>query len=524
MKILFVWPNKDQFGFKPIGLSLLAAIAGRSGWQVKLFDTTEIDFGFVTRLEEGENAKIFKPVDFSKYNMKKTKCDLRKKFVSAFEEFKPDCLAFSVLSDEYPIAAEITRIAKDAYPRIPVIWGGAYATLNPEKVLTAHNADFVCRGEGLEAFGDFLNALSRGGPLTCIDNIWSKTNGAVIERKLRPLKDNLDDLPYLEWSIFDKRQFYKAFDGKVYVGGDHMLNWGCPYYCSYCINQFYRTAYKNRYPLRRYGINRIIKELRHLKDKYGINFFKFVDEDFLLRPEDSLRELGELYAAEVKLPFIISTNPRSVTREKVALLKEMDCVTVSMGIETGDPQRRKGLLNRVDSEEDIVRAFSIFKEFGIKTSSLNMLGLPFESRETYNDTVELNRKAGAQYPNCQFFFPFEGTKLREISIEEGFFKPGKDEVYLRDRPVLTFKNLSAEELIEMRNVFVLYIKLPKAYVPFITRSEKQDVLGKKIRNRLLAIYENTVWKNDGWFVDDGNQDKYLAELNDLLQKEKALKA
>ena len=61
MRILFVWPNKDAFGFKPIGLSLLSAIARRLGWEVKLFDTTGIDLGYVGNTESGQNAKIFKP-------------------------------------------------------------------------------------------------------------------------------------------------------------------------------------------------------------------------------------------------------------------------------------------------------------------------------------------------------------------------------------------------------------------------------------------------------------------------------
>ena len=46
MRILFIRPNKDAFGYKPIGLSLLSAIAKELGWETKLFDTTEIDFGF----------------------------------------------------------------------------------------------------------------------------------------------------------------------------------------------------------------------------------------------------------------------------------------------------------------------------------------------------------------------------------------------------------------------------------------------------------------------------------------------
>ncbi len=104
----------------------------------------------------------------------------------------------------------------------------------------------------------------------------------------------MDDLPFIDWDVFDKRHFYKPFDGKVYIGGDYMLNWGCLNRCSYCINYFYHQLYQEQgYNIRRYSIIRIINELEYLKEKYKIEFFKFHDEDFLARPLSNLKELAE---------------------------------------------------------------------------------------------------------------------------------------------------------------------------------------------------------------------------------------
>lgn len=520
MRVLFVWPNKDSFGFKPIGLSLLSGIARNLGWETKLFDTTEIDFGFVDNTRAGQTAKIFKPVNLAEYGLQKKKLNLSSKFIKALEEFSPDCLAFSVLSDEFLIAAQISRIAKKIYPELPIIWGGKYPTLNPEKTLRMHHADFVCVAEGLDAFRDFLEAISGGKNLYNIPNIWVKKKDSIVKNNVRPLRKILDDLPYVDWEIFDKRQFYKPFDGKIYISGDHMLNWGCPYHCTYCINHFYHEMYNNKYFMRRYTVKRIVEELRYLKKKYGLEFTKFHDEDFLMRPLENLRELSQVYKQEINIPFVIETNPKSVTEDKVKLLKEMNCVSVSLGIETGDTNLRKRLLGRIDSEEDIVRAFSLFKKAGIRTSSFNMLGIPFESRQTYRKTIEVSRRVDIQYPNISFFYPFEGTQLREIAIKQRFFSPEDEErtIYQRDKPALHFDNLSERKLIEMRNAFVLYVKLPKCYEPFIRRSENQDGLGIELRKRLLEIYDRTVWCNNGWYIDDGLKDKYVSELKGLIKK------
>lgn len=516
MRVLFVWPNKDAFGFKPIGLSLLSGIAKNLNWDTKLFDTTEIDFGYVDNSQKGESAKVFKHVDMDKYGHQKRKIDLGLSFTRVIEEYNPDCLALSVLCDEFLIASKISALAKEINPELPIIWGGKYPTLNPEKTLNMHYADFVCVYEGLEAFGDFLKALSGMRDIDNIPNIWMKKNGLIIKNEIRPLKNGLDDLPYLDWSLFDKRQFYKAYDGKAYVSGDHMLNWGCPYRCTYCINHIYHDAYNNKYNMRRYSTQRIVDELKCLKDQYGIEFIKFHDEDFLMRPLENLRELSEAYRKEVNVPFVTATNAISATEKKVELLKSMNCVSVTIGIETGDAETRKNLLGRLDTEEDIVRAFSLFKAAGIRTSSFNMLGLPYETRERFKKTVELNRKANVQYPNIGFFYPFEGTELREISIKGGFFDPeGEDNVYCRDKPALRFDNLSECELKGMLNAFVLHVKLPGCFGSFIERSETEDDLGIKLRRKILEIYNKTVWENDGWYDDDGLKDDYIDELKGI---------
>lgn len=519
MKILFVWPNKDSFGFKPLGLSLLSALARRQGWETKLLDTTVIDFDFTDNKAAGEQARIFKPVDLTPYGHRKRKIDLASHFTNLFEEFNPDCLAFSVLSDEVFVADEISGIAKKIHPRLPVIWGGKYPTINPEKTLLQHPVDFVCVGEGLDAFPEFLEGLAGRRDVTKIHNIWARAEkDHVIKNDVRPLRQNLDDLPYVDWEIFEDSQFYKPYEGKVYRSGDHMLNWGCPYHCTYCINHLYHNIYHNKYFVRRYSIGRIIAELKYLKERYSLEFFKFHDEDFLMRPLQNLAELGEAYRSEVNLPFVIETNPKSVTPEKVRCLKEMNCVSASLGVETGDNDLRKNLLGRADSETDIIRAFGLLNDAGIRTSSFIMLGIPFETRETYETTIRLLKQARVKNPCTGFFFPFEGTELRKTAINEGFYDPGQERVFKRNEPSLRFPHLCKSELIEMRHVFNLYVKLPEEFKPYIRRSETLDGTGRQLRTRLIQIYDDTVFANDGFYRDNGLMRAYLKDLEAICRQ------
>jgi len=461
MNILFVRPRYEGgFGMKPIGVAMLSAIAKRAGFQTSLFDIgyTEHEFDTYNYLEKLRSVNVVAPVDFSSYNFTKIKAPLENTVIEVLKRRKPDIVAFSVISGQHILAEKVSRYIKKYNSKITIIWGGAYTTISPEEALQ-QGADYVCVGEGLLAFENFLTAFAAKDDLYQLSNIWTKRNNKIIRNKLIPMKESLDDLPYLDWSIFDARDFLKPFDGKILRGGDYMITWGCPNKCSYCINAYCQKLYKKEghlFKLKRYSIDRAIVELKYLKNKYNLEFFKFCDENFLLVSISFLQEFVDKYKKEIGLPFTTACHPKVITDEKIKLLKEAGCVSLSIGIESGDTEYRKHVLNRSDSVEDIVRAFTLAKTVGIRTMSFNMIGTPFYTTDLYEKTIELNRRAGVSNPTISFFYPFKGTKLREIAIDNNFYKEENDivnPIMKIGEPSLTFKNLSKKKLKNMFNTF-----------------------------------------------------------------------
>jgi radical SAM superfamily enzyme YgiQ (UPF0313 family) len=515
MKILFVWPNKDAPFFKPISIALFSAIFKKAGHQVKCFDTSFIDFGYANISDSTIEAKIHKPVDLSPYRLKKEKADVNKIFLKYLESYQPDVIAFSVISDEVAIAKQLSETAKKWRRDRIIIWGGKGPTVEPERILSFAAVDYVCVGEGIVALPEFIQALAASRSLKNIKNIWHRQEGKIIRNPLNPLFENLDSLPYFDWEVFDERLFFKPYEGKIYRGGDHMIAWGCPNDCTYCINHYYHGLYAG-FKLQYYSPKRIIAELKHLTNKYKIEFFKFHDEDFLLKPMSYLEELSDLYAKEVGVPFTCMAHSNLVSPKGLELLKRMNCVSISLGIETGDPWIRKELFNRRDTEEDVIRAFALLKKAGIRSLAFNMLAVPFETRETYFRTIELNRRAEPQVAQIGFFFPFPGTRLREIAIANGFYNPNEEKVYDPTQPALTFKDLTESQLRMMKKRFTLYAKLPKDFWPYIERSETLDEIGQTLEKKLYQIFDETVFAHDGWYDDQGRRPEYLAELEQVL--------
>ena len=522
MRILFVWTNKDQIGYKPLGISLLAPILKGMGHEVSLFDTTFIDFGYRDNTEDRRRIRIFKPMNWSGFDMSKKKTTIEAELIQKLNEFNPDIVAVSSLSDEILIGFEVSRVVKKWNSRTIIIWGNKAVTTEPERILNNKNIDFGCIGEGIKAVPEFVSCIEDGGNPKKLQNIaYRKDGGGIKINPLRPYFQDLDSLPYLDWSLFDNRHLLKPFDGEIKVGGDCMIGWGCPNACTYCINEPTRELYgKNagKY-MRRYSVDRIISELKHLRDMWGLNLIIFHDEDFTAKPDAYLTLLAEQYRRHVNVPFAAMVNAKHINERTVDYLKEMNCLSVSIGIETGNALLRKKVLNRTESRAEIIHAFNLLNDEGIRTSSFNMLGIPGETRKTLEETVELNRQAQPRYPNNVYFFPYRGTKLGEFAIKQGMFDPNSGAVYEQDKPALTLPTISTGELIAFRERFVLYVKMPERYHIIIKRSERNDGAGRKLTEMLFLIYDTYVLENNGIWTPDEKEEEQFWAMCSLITEE-----
>ncbi len=514
MKVLLVWTNKDQFGYKPISISLFIPLLRARGHEVDLFDTSFIDFGYKDNTEDRRRIRIFKQVDWSGYDLSKKKTTIEAELTKKLDEFRPDIVAVSALTDEIAIGMEVSRITKQWNQDTIVIWGNKAATMSPHKILYDENIDYLCIGEGIEFLPEFVDCIARGNDPRYIQNIAYRAGGCSIrENPLRPYFQDLDSLPFLNWSLFDKRHLLKPFDGKVLWGGDYMISWGCPNNCTYCINKPIRELYGSKAGkyLRRHSVDRAISELKFLKETWDLELIIFHDEDFTLKPMDYFEELASQYHKHVNVPFTGMVNARNIDEDIVALLKEMNCLSVSIGVETGNNFLREHILRRRETKEEIVSACKLLNSAGIRTSTFNMLGIPFETRNTIMETIALNRAAEPRFPNNVYFFPYEGTELAEVAIKNKMFDPNSGAVYEQDKPALTLPSIPTEELIALRERFVLYVKMPEEYHEFIKRSEQNDEVGRKLTEALYNIYDACVLEHNGIW-NDGGSDEYLREL------------
>jgi radical SAM superfamily enzyme YgiQ (UPF0313 family) len=181
----------------------------------------------------------------------------------------------------------------------------------------------------------------------------------------------------------------------------------------------------------------------------------FCDTDFLVSMKfPYLQELSCLYKKEVGLPFMMQAGAETINEGNIKLLKEMNCITMSIGVETGSESLRRKVLHKNISNERIKYAFRLAKEYGIRTTANYMIGLPFETEEDVMESIRFNKELLPPSIAVTYFIPFVGTEFYNLCIEKGYYKKfDPDADTYRESPLET-EYLSNRRINELLDIFV----------------------------------------------------------------------
>jgi anaerobic magnesium-protoporphyrin IX monomethyl ester cyclase len=383
---------------------------------------------------------------------------------------KPDVLAYSVYTGTQRYYLDVNSRIRSQLDVFSIM-GGPHPTFFPE-IIEEEGVDAICIGEGEYATVDLMAALEKGNPIENIPNWWVKSDGRIHRNPLRPLVTDLDELPFPDRDLlYRAHPLSRQRKLKPFITGR-----GCPYNCSFCFNEAYSQLYggKGRRTRRR-SVDNVIRELKVVRDQYPLDFVMFLDDTFIINKK-WLEELAARYQEEIGLPFWCQVRPNLVTEERAAMFKDMGCVSVSFGLETANDQLRYEVLNRHISKEQILKACRVLRDYGIKYSTNNMLGLPTGGLETDVETLDLNIKCQADYVNVFLYQPYPKTKLGEMALREGLMTGTFDDLSgsVTDDTVIKFSSEMEKRQIEnlqkllsvtaefpfLRSLVLRLIKLP----------------------------------------------------------------
>lgn len=391
MRVLFIYPDlaadiTNYTGVTSYAVSILSALLKHEGHEVSLYHLTA-----------EPSAQTFQ---------------------DRIRGERPDLIAFSTNSHYARRLADWTAWAAAAAAGAPVILGGVHPTLAAEAVLALPAVSAICVGEGEDAMLELCRALAAGDDPTSIRNLWFRVDGRIVRNPQRPLLADLDALPDPDYSIFAFDRLYPVRRGLF----PYIMSRGCAFSCTYCSVHALREIAPGSQPYWRFlSPRRAAEQLRDLLTRYQPDAGKVQFLDAILYPHRKwLREFAPLYKELVGLPFSCNMRADFISEETAGILADMGCEIVRLGVESGDDDLTRDVLNRGLDLDDIRRAFSRLKAVGIARWSYNMLGLPEETLSRALATIRLNAELAPELALSFIFYPYPGTRLHQICAERGY--------------------------------------------------------------------------------------------------------
>jgi anaerobic magnesium-protoporphyrin IX monomethyl ester cyclase len=370
-------------------------------------------------------------------------------FISKVKKIAPDFIlaetSTASLSNDMVILRRLSKFMK-------VIVCGPDINISRKDFLEGHRfIDYVLRGEYEMTLLDLLQNLDKSADLEGVRGIIYRLKSNIIQNPERPLLENLDFLPWPMRETLPMEKYYDVPGGLPVPSVQMLATRGCPFQCIFCAwpqIMYRKGSYRTR------SVKDVVDEMEYLVNYFGFKSVYFDDDTWNVGRERVLEFCNEISRKDAEgrlgVPWAIMARADLMDEEQLKTLKQAGLYAVKYGIESSDQDildRAKKSMNLKKTE----RMVKLTMAMGIKTHLTFTFGLPGETKETAEKTIDYALRlnpASAQfsittpYPGTDYFIDLEkrGRLLtKDWSEYDGNYKS----VFYTD-------SLTAEELIEAK--------------------------------------------------------------------------
>ena len=391
---------------------------------------------------------------------------------------------------------------------VPIVVGGPHPSVAAEDLdfESARNphVDIVVRGEGEESWIEICDRVegfmrdqedysvralmdpARGLWDDCL-GITYKTSDGEVHRNLdrTPIKD-LESLPWPAYHLFRMEKYTNLQPATDHVDGARsfsiLTSRGCPYRCTFCSQSIMPIKWRARNP------ENVLAEWRHLVYDLGAEEIGVLDDSANIR-KDRLYTLADLLIENQlnHVPWIFVNGIRAnlAEYELMKRLKEAGLKRTAFGVETGNPQILKAIDKNIDLDT-IRQAFKVCKSVGLETIGFFIIGLPGETRETMQDTINFAIELDPLIANFSMMTPYPGTKVYEQVKRQGrmLIQDWEDYVFFEQKARYEMGDMTAGLVEEMyRKAYRQFYLRPS---PVFRRIKTRDFWLNLPRNLRIA--------------------------------------
>ena len=157
-----------------------------------------------------------------------------------------------------------------------------------------------------------------------------------------------------------------------------------------------------------------------LKER-GIREFFVVDDTFTINRKRVIELCKRMIDEKLDIPYKISSRVDRVDPELLELLAVSGCYTIHYGVESGS-QRILDYMQKGVTLKQVETTFKETKAAGINRFAYLMMGVPTETRDEVQRTIDFADKLQPEFLNYSICTPFPKTYLYENALKEGEFE------------------------------------------------------------------------------------------------------
>ncbi len=378
--------DKDEEGIiisPPLGILSIAAFLGDHSYEVRIFDWSN---------EELNEDKL-----------------------RSLRAFNPNVVGLTVIMGASILRSKkVSTWAKDLGCK--VVWGGPFPSVLTDICLRQAPIDFAVVGEGEETMLELCDALREDASVEGIKGLAYIKDGAL-KLEPRPRIRDLDSLPMPSWEgLGPLKKYLIPFYGRMAI--PMVSSRGCPGTCSFCYT---KTMWGYRWTSR--SPSKVVDEIQLIqKIEPEVSAIIF-DDDLFAGDVDRVMEFcKELKRREVDILWNCELRARDIKQPVARAMKESGCVELLVGVETGSDRLLASIMKGTTRQE-IIEAFRVAHEVGLRRNAMLMIGIPGETIEDFHQTEMLLTELEADGYYFSLYLPTPGTVMFQQAKEKGFDEP-----------------------------------------------------------------------------------------------------
>ena len=373
-------------------------------------------------------------------------------------QFKPDVVGITcTMSSQLFNVLRTAEICKKTVPGVKVVGGGLHATFFPEDLLRPGNFDYVIMGEGEFRLPKLLDAMSGGPGLNDFDGVaFRNPDGSInVKPPLGKIED-LDSLPLPARHLLPMEKYIgvnismSPYPRKKRVA-EILTSRGCPHRCIFCAtSNFWGHKFRAR------SSEKVLDEIKMLKDDYGIEEIEFCDDNLTFDRERMKRICVGMIPLKLKWCTPNGTSIITLDEELLELMKRSGCYQLTFSLESASERVLKKIMHKSVPLERVPHLVKKAHRLGISTHGTFVMGFADESLEEIESNFKLAYKL--MFDSVSFFVvaPLPGSEL--------------------------FNECKAKGLLKDYDVKSMDFKKSLINLSYITADELQGLIDKRMKN------------------------------------------